>query len=92
MRAVVCTALGGPEVLKVLDWPSRPPAAGEVRVAIDETGKVTEAAMVKPTHASYDALLLRAARDWTYKPAMRNGRPIASEKVVEIHLEAANQE
>lgn len=38
MKAVVCTALGGPEVLKVLDWPSRAPAAGEVRVAIHAAG------------------------------------------------------
>lgn len=34
MKAVVCTALGGPSVLEVLDWPSRRPGPGEVRVAI----------------------------------------------------------
>lgn len=38
MKAVVCTALGGPEVLKLMDWPSRPPAAHEVRVAIHAGG------------------------------------------------------
>lgn len=34
MKAVVCTELGGPSVLKVMEWPSRPPGPGEVRVAI----------------------------------------------------------
>jgi NADPH2:quinone reductase len=38
MKAVVCTTLGGPEVLKLTDWPSRAPAAGEVRVAIHAAG------------------------------------------------------
>ncbi len=38
MKAVVCTALGGPDVLRVMEWPSRPPAAGEVRVAIHAAG------------------------------------------------------
>jgi TonB family protein len=65
---------------------------GAVRVLIDASGKVTEAAIVRPTHISYDQALLRAARTWTYKPALRNGEPIASEKVVEIKLSAANEE
>ncbi len=59
---------------------------GAVRVVIDETGRVTEATIVRPTHVSYDTMLLRAARSWTYRPATRNGQPIASEKVVDVHL------
>ncbi len=38
MKAVVCTALGGPEVLKLMDWPTRRPGAGEVRVDIHAAG------------------------------------------------------
>lgn len=38
MKAVVCTALEGPSALKVMDWPSRVPAAGEIRVAIHAGG------------------------------------------------------
>ena len=34
MKAVVCTALGDPSVLKLLDWPSRTPGEGEVRIAL----------------------------------------------------------
>jgi len=32
MKAVVCTALGGPSSLKVMEWPSRRPGPGEVRL------------------------------------------------------------
>jgi len=64
---------------------------GAVRVQIDETGRVTSAEIVRSAHPSYDAQLLRAARGWTYRPATRNGQPIASERVVEVHL-AASQE
>lgn len=38
MKAVVCTALTGASSLKVMDWPSRPPGAGEIRVAIHAGG------------------------------------------------------
>jgi NADPH2:quinone reductase len=38
MRAIVCTAFGGPEALKLMDWPTRAPGAGEVRVAIHAAG------------------------------------------------------
>ena len=34
MKAVICTALTGPRSLKVMDWPSRTPGPGEIRVAI----------------------------------------------------------
>jgi NADPH2:quinone reductase len=38
MRAVVCRAFGGPHTLKVEDMPSRPLAAGQVRVAVAAAG------------------------------------------------------
>jgi hypothetical protein len=31
-------------------------------------------------------VLLQAALNWQYQPALRNGAPIASEKVIEIVL------
>ncbi len=34
VKAVVCTALTGAASLKVLDWPSRAPGTGEIRVAL----------------------------------------------------------
>jgi TonB family protein len=65
---------------------------GAVRVVIDATGKVTAASIVRPTHPSYDVQLLRATRDWSYRPATRNGQPIESEKTVEVNLAAAQEE
>jgi TonB family protein len=59
---------------------------GAVRVVISEEGKVISADMARNVHPVYDALVLQAARDWRYKPAMRNGVPIKSEKTIEIQL------
>ncbi len=38
MKAVVCTALGEPPQLTVMEWPSRPPGTGEIRVALHAGG------------------------------------------------------
>lgn len=60
--------------------------SGAVRVLIDESGKVTSARMERPIHPEYDAMLLASAQKWLYKPALRNGVTITSEKVVEVRL------
>lgn len=59
---------------------------GAIRVRIGIDGKVKLATIEKPTYPSYDARLLQAARQWTYKPATRNGEPIESERVIPIQL------
>lgn len=59
---------------------------GAVRVTIDATGKVTGAVMERPTYPPYDRLVLAAARNWTYRPATRDGKPVNSERLVEIVL------
>ena len=61
---------------------------GEVEVLIDDKGRVTSARMLKSIHPLYDAQLLRAARSWTYKPALKNGVPAQMVKVVAIHLDS----
>jgi NADPH:quinone reductase len=38
MKAVVCTELTGPQSLKIMDWPTRAPGAGEIRVAMHAGG------------------------------------------------------
>lgn len=38
MKAVVCTALGEPPQLTVMEWPSRAPGPGEIRVALHAGG------------------------------------------------------
>jgi TonB family protein len=57
---------------------------GAVRVQISSDGKVTDAEMVKSLHPAYDQAVLRAARAWLYKPALKDGAPIPSEKTVQI--------
>jgi len=57
-----------------------------VRVQIGVDGKVIGAVMQQAAHPLYDRLVLQAAREWLYAPAMLNGRPVPSEKVVTIQL------
>jgi hypothetical protein len=44
--------------------------------------------MVTPIDPRYDARVVAAARQWLYKPALRAGTPIESEKLVSIHIGA----
>ena len=62
---------------------------GSVRVLISAEGKVTEAEMTKSVHPAYDQLVLRAARNWLYQPALKDGAPISSEKTVQIAVTPA---
>ena len=62
---------------------------GAVRVQISAEGKVTEAEMTKSVHPAYDQLVLRAARNWLYQPARKDGVPIPSEKTVQIAVTPA---
>ena len=62
---------------------------GLIEVTIDENGNVTSATLQQSVHPLYDAKLLAMARTWKYKPAMRNGVPTTSLKVVEIQLQPA---
>jgi protein TonB len=52
---------------------------GIVRVQIDATGAVSSAEIVAPTDPHYDRDVLNAARQWRYRPATRDGRPLPSE-------------
>jgi TonB family protein len=55
---------------------------GEVLVIIDETGQVISAKTTKVSDPSYDLMVVDAARKWRYSPAMRNGKPLPSEKTI----------
>lgn len=57
-----------------------------VRVEIDTDGKVIKATMQQSAHPLYDRQVIQATRDWLYIPAMLNGQPVPSEKVVTIQL------
>ena len=68
------------------DQASRREFRGAIRVFISDAGRVTGAELASPIHPAYDRQLLLAAKAWAYQPALRNGVPIASEKVIEVVL------
>jgi hypothetical protein len=42
--------------------------------------------MAVATRPAYDQALIRAAREWKFQPAQKQGRPVRYLKVIEIHL------
>jgi protein TonB len=59
---------------------------GAVKVRIGTDGRVKAATIDRPSHPAYDAILLNTARSWLYKPAMQNGTPIESERIIAVRL------
>lgn len=65
----------------------------ELRVALDENGKIVEAAIADNNLSSgglvrrYERLALRAVRDWQYEPARIGGEPVASEVLLAFHFD-----
>ncbi len=59
---------------------------GVLRLLIDRTGAVSSVSMPTGTRPAYDQALIRAAREWKFQPAEREGRPVRYLKVIEIHL------
>jgi TonB family protein len=63
---------------------------GVIELTIDESGNVINAVLRKPFNASYDAALLKAARDWKYEPARKDGVPVRFLRNVAIRLGGSN--
>ncbi len=59
---------------------------GLIEVHINDAGKVTDVRILQSIHTLYDAMLLKAAREWTYEPPRIGGKPTASRKRVEVVL------
>jgi hypothetical protein len=59
---------------------------GAIDVLIEEHGAVIDARIFKSVHPFYDALLLEAARNWSYEPARRGGRPVMIWKRIAVTL------
>ena len=62
-------------------WPAMPfrvsaSTRGLLEVVIDETGAVESAVMRQSLNGLYDDVLLRQAKTWRYKPAMKDGKPV----------------
>lgn len=65
---------------------SRVEYRGVIEVEIDEKGRVVDVQISRPIHPLYDPVLLKAAREWTYLPAYRDGKPIPVRKRVAVVL------
>ena len=59
---------------------------GALEIVVSEEGKVLSATLLKSVHRRYDAALLRAAQDWTFRPATRNGKPVKYRYSLAIQL------
>jgi TonB family protein len=59
---------------------------GVLRVIINTDGKVEVATVVAPSHPTYDPMLIAAAKNWEYKPAMRDGKPVKYQKLIPFVL------
>ncbi len=49
-----------------------------LEITVDEGGHVTDARVTQPAGHGFDEAALAAVRTWTFEPAKRDGRPIAS--------------
>ncbi len=63
----------------------------DVRVHVDEHGRVTSAAPVKKPHGGLDAYLadaaVKAARQWRFEPARDNGKPVPGTQTIHFVFE-----
>jgi hypothetical protein len=80
-----------PLVQRTPQWRPSPSEAaqdyrGVLRLLIDRAGTVVSATMPTGTRPAYDQALVRAARDWKFQPALKQGRPVSYLKIIEIHL------
>jgi TonB family protein len=53
-----------------------------IEVIIDERGDVVDATVIKSVNASFDNLVVGAARRWKYRPAVKDGVPIRYIKTI----------
>jgi TonB family protein len=63
---------------------------GRIDVLVDEAGTVVNAVVRESVNSSYDSVLLRAAREWRYQPAMKDGVPVRYLKPVAVTVTSRN--
>lgn len=59
---------------------------GVLALVIDENGNVQSVALLEGVQPEYNAVLVKAARLWKFKPATKDGVPVRYRKVVRIQL------
>jgi tetratricopeptide (TPR) repeat protein len=64
---------------------------GLLELVIDEQGRVTGITLRRTIHPLYDQLLTTAARDWRYKPATVDGKPVKFKKLIQINVQKRDE-
>ena len=59
---------------------------GAVALVINESGNVESVTLLTSLQPDYNPVLLKAAREWKFRPATKNGVPVRYRKVVGIRL------
>jgi tetratricopeptide (TPR) repeat protein len=59
---------------------------GAVALVIDERGNVESVVLLTSLQPEYNPVLLKAAREWKFRPATKDGLPVRYRKVVGIRL------
>ena len=57
-------------------------SSGAIDVVIDEGGRVVDATIRQSLNSSFDLLIVRSARTWKYRPAMKDGTPVRYRKTL----------
>jgi tetratricopeptide (TPR) repeat protein len=60
---------------------------GLIELVIDEQGRVAAIELRIPLHPQYDPQLMSAARDWRYRPATFEGKPVKFRKIIQIAVD-----
>lgn len=60
--------------------------SGQLELVIDAAGTVESAVFLTPIHPTYDPLVLKAAKTWTFRPARLNGRAVPFRTVMTVRL------
>lgn len=65
--------------------------SGTLELMIDEKGNVESVALSEPVWPPYDLALLQAAKQWHYKPAVRQGKPVKFKRILVININPNTQ-
>jgi hypothetical protein len=57
---------------------------GAIDVVVDETGRVVDARIHQSANRVYDAVLLESVKQWRYRPATKDGRPVKYRRVTGV--------
>jgi TonB family protein len=80
---------GAPQIPEsLLDVSKRLRRGGAIDVLIDERGGVENVTVTQSVNGAYDQLLVSTARQWKYRPATKDGRPVRFIKTVVFDVNA----